>query len=208
VPRTTLFWTLVLGYLLFLYATLPVMPEIWHWLDAILGGSGVWAIYAATSALLLILLFSVLARGARSMRIYLAFALLCGLLLGLGTLEENPGEKIHMLQYAILGILLYCALGSHKSPLGRGIRLNVYGALCCISAGALDEIIQYFLPGRTFTWHDVLVNGASGVLTIAILAFCLSQARSASEGKAAAKRGSRTDPEVGMATQPSTDCKW
>ena len=169
--RATLSWGLVAAYLLFLYATLPIMPWIWHGLDAFLGGRGVWAIFAATGVLLFAWLVLMLLRGIRDLRTYLAFCLFCGLLIGLGTLEDNPGEKIHMLQYAILGILVHKAL-SQPIPPSRG-KLLFRGALFCLAAGAMDETIQYFLAARSFTWHDVLVNGASGMLALFILMYCL-----------------------------------
>ena len=90
------------------------------------------------------------ARGIGAPRTYFVYAAFSISLFGLGTLEETPGEKIHMLQYAHLGILLHYALGKHWFRAGRGGRI-VTGVLYCIVAGALEEVIQYFLPGRSFT---------------------------------------------------------
>jgi hypothetical protein len=176
--RHTISWGLVAAYLLLLYATLPIMPRIWKGLDALMQGKGVWPIYAGTGLLPTIWLVLMLVRGVRAPRTYFAFILLCGVLFGLGTLEDNPGEKIHILQYAILGILLYSALfpkppSAHRQQ-GRRI---LCGALICLAAGATDELIQYFLSGRTFTWHDVLVNGTSAVVTLFILILCLPQGK-------------------------------
>ena len=77
-------------------------------------------------------------------------------------LEKNPGEKIHMLQYGIFGWLLYKALNLHIK--NTSTRLYLIGGVTCLIAGALDEVIQAFLPNRYFTWHDVFINGISGVM--------------------------------------------
>jgi VanZ family protein len=175
-------WILVAAYLLVLYASLPVMPRIWNQLDSFLGGHGLRAIYAATGALLAIPPVIMAVRGAGALRTYLAYAAFCFLLFAMGTLEDNPGEKIHMLQYALLGILVHWALGQHRLQAGSELGLLVFGILICMAAGALDETIQYFLPGRTFTWHDVFVNGASGVLTVLVLAYCLPRRRGSVNG--------------------------
>jgi VanZ family protein len=157
-----------------LYASLPLMPTVWNGLNDVLGGHGVYAIYAATATLFAALLAHMAARGVRSPGTYLLYLALCLLLACLGYLEDNPGEKIHMLQYAVLGILVYAALGKHRA--GSGYRLLPAAASLCIAAGAIDECIQFCLPGRSFTWSDVLVNGASSVLTLLILRICLTPA--------------------------------
>jgi len=169
-------WFLVAAYLLALYASLPVMPRIWNELDSFLGGHGLRVIYTATGALLAIPPAFMALRGIRSARTYFVYAAFCIALFGLGTLEDNPGEKIHMLQYALLGILVHYSSNRARHQTGSTGRI-LPGILLCIAAGAVDEVIQYFLPGRSFTWHDVFVNGASGVLTLLVLAYCLPRAR-------------------------------
>jgi len=142
-------------------------------MDSFLGGHGLWAIYAATGALLAIPPAIMALRGVGSLRTYLAYAAFCILLFAMGGLEDNPGEKIHMLQYALLGILVHYAMDRPRLRAKSDRRGLLAGILFCMAAGALDELIQYFLPNRSFTWHDVFVNGASGVLTVLVLAYCL-----------------------------------
>ena len=83
--------------------------------------------------------------------------------------EANPGEKIHMAQYGLFGILLYNAL---KIDFDRyDNKLYLWGAVICLIAGAIDEIIQGVLPNRYFTWHDVFINGISGIIALLIIRF-------------------------------------
>lgn len=158
------------------------MPSIWNELDSLLGGNGLRAIYAATGALLATPPAFMAVQGVNSLRTYFVYAAFCILLFAMGTLEDNPGEKIHMLQYALLGIIVHYAMDTPRllTQSDRGRLLA--GILICMAAGALDEVIQYFLPGRSFTWHDVFVNGASGVLTLLVLAYCLPGVRGALDG--------------------------
>ena len=149
------------------------MPRIWNELDSLLGENGLWAIYAATGAFLAFPPAVMAVKGVGSLSTYLVYVAFCFLLLAMGTLEDNPGEKIHMLQYALLGILVHYALNKHQLRMESRLWLLLWGTLFCIAAGALDEVIQHLLPGRSFTWHDVFVNGASGVLTVLVLAYCL-----------------------------------
>ncbi len=86
-------------------------------------------------------------------------------------LEKNPGEKIHMFQYGIFGWLLFKALALDSKD--ASVNLYLTGGLICLIAGALDEVIQGILPNRTFTWHDVFINGISGIMVQLYMYFYL-----------------------------------
>ena len=72
-----------------------------------------------------------------------------------------------MAQYGLLGVLLYNALKIDFDKYGSALYL--VGAAICIAAGAMDEVIQGILPNRHFTWHDVLINGLSGILSLLVI---------------------------------------
>lgn len=60
-----------------------------------------------------------------------------------------PEERVHLIQYGLLGVLL-----------GRALPGRLVVALACgWLAGAADEGIQHLLPGRTFDSWDILANG-------------------------------------------------
>jgi len=183
------------GYLLASYAALPLMPETWRRLDGFLSGRAVWAIYAAGAALFLAMLAAVARRGAGKPRRCALFVSLAGAAALLGLLEEGPAEKIHMVQYALFGLLVYRALKESTPPGTNSILLR--GSGICLLAGAGDEVGQLFLANRVFTWHDVFVNTVSGVLMLAALRFCLSPADPGKNARHAPPPGTGRVPATG-----------
>ena len=99
----------------------------------------------------------------------------------------NPYEFTHLPEYAVLSYLLVWALkeGEEKTKKkssneglesnngeGRKIRIikNSYllGGFITAGIGSVDEIYQYFLPRRFFTWYDIILNTMGGILGILI----------------------------------------
>ncbi|MFH1778011.1 MAG: VanZ family protein [Candidatus Omnitrophota bacterium] len=66
-------------------------------------------------------------------------------------------ERIHLVEYALLGI--FAARDNQKTNLSF-----LYSAIFVSFIGLLDEIYQYFLPGRYFDWRDVFFNFVGGSL--------------------------------------------
>jgi len=71
-----------------------------------------------------------------------------------------PEEKIHVVEYGILGWLIGWSLSISPMSIQRIILAIVLGW----SIGFGDEIIQYFLPNRVYDIRDVLLNGVSATL--------------------------------------------
>ena len=72
----------------------------------------------------------------------------------------DVGEKLHVLNFSVLAILIYKTC----SPL-----MKLHGALflswiLTSGVGALDEYLQQSIPGRAGTIHDVLIAVRSAVL--------------------------------------------
>jgi hypothetical protein len=168
----TIWWCITAIYVMVNYATLGIMPGIWEKINAIMGGQGIILQYIIYSSITLTLFaFLIFIKKERSLVKYLLLLLFIIVFITMYLLEENPGEKIHMVQYGILGVLAYNALKIDFNRFNKALYL--YGALFCLSVGALDEIIQWLLPNRWFTWHDVFINGASGILALLIIRFHL-----------------------------------
>lgn len=78
-----------------------------------------------------------------------------------------PQEKLHLVEYALLGWFACRDLGRESRFVG------VYLAfLFCVFVGGLDEVFQGVLPYRVFELRDVLLNilgGAIGVLLYALV---------------------------------------
>lgn len=168
--KRRLWWTITVAYILLIYSTLGIVPKLWYYLSNVFWGEGILLQYIIYLSLVMGCLgYLVFIKRERSIRNYLIFILFLGLFLVMYKLEKNPGEKIHMLEYAILGALLYKSL-SLNYPIFE-IRLYVYGSFLCVVIGATDEIIQGILPNRVFTWHDVFVNGLSGIISLLYVRF-------------------------------------
>ena len=79
----------------------------------------------------------------------------------------------HLMEYAVLGILLWRAIPEHKSRPGiadwwrAGVAL-----LVAASYAATDEYHQSFVPSRSSSVHDVLID-ASGA-AVALIIVCLA----------------------------------
>jgi glycopeptide antibiotics resistance protein len=78
---------------------------------------------------------------------------------------KYPEERVHFLEYAILGVILYFAL--RKNIQGRRILLLIPALVLLIGFG--DELIQGILPNRYYQFTDVLLNFSGGILGELIL---------------------------------------
>ena len=92
---------------------------------------------------------------------------------------ERPIEKIHLMEYALLGNLLYRASLHHtragdikiaaRSPQSTGIegllRTKAYFAviLMITAIGWGDEFLQYLTPGRVYDIQDIQFNVFGGI---------------------------------------------
>lgn len=167
-----LWWCIATGYLGINYASLGSMPALWYRINGLLNGKGIMFQYSLYSSIALVLVVFLYRRRflnkVRNLLFSIGFILVFCLMF---YLEKNPGEKIHMFQYGVFGLLLFKPL-SIDMP-AASLRLCVTGSVVCLVAGAVDEIIQGILPNRTFTWQDVFINGLSGILVLAFIYYYL-----------------------------------
>jgi hypothetical protein len=91
----------------------------------------------------------------------------------------NPYEFTHLPEYAILSLLIVRALDKKNvRNIGARNEKNIKSATIKNSyflsgagtgvIGIADEIYQYFLPNRFFTWYDIFLNILGGVLGLLI----------------------------------------
>ena len=165
-----IWWAITICYIMLIYATLGFAPTIWKNLNTLLQGKGALAQYIIYSLVgIIAFIYILFIKKERAISRYFLFLLFIGMSFIMLKLEKNPGEKIHLAEYAVLGVLLYNAL---KIDFDRfNPKLYIYGCLICFLAGALDEIIQWLLPNRFFTLHDIFVNGLSGIIALLMIRF-------------------------------------
>ena len=93
---------------------------------------------------------------------YFILSLIMACYLSLLWIIKIPEERIHFLEYGILGILIEKALRIKK----RMFLTYFLTFILTVIFGWLDEVIQYYLPGRFFGWRDVLYNALGGILGV------------------------------------------
>ena len=94
-----------------------------------------------------------------------AYLWLIAVCAGLGTyayaLRNNPVEAIHLVEYGLLGLLVYRAL-VHRI---RDYSVYVAAALVVGMIGIIDEWIQWIVPSRYWGLRDLQINLVAGGLT-------------------------------------------
>ena len=77
-----------------------------------------------------------------------------------------PTERSHLIEYSIVGVLIYEALTERKSQ-GRSVPLPpALAVLLTAALGVLDEGIQWLLPNRVFDPVDILFNLLAGTMAV------------------------------------------
>lgn len=156
-------WAWVAGLTVFIYASLPVAPALWTGMDKrapllLRGGLAALALLAA-GALWRIVWKD---KGERRPLPILALAAVT-VLFAVGFISPAfPSERLHFLEYGLLGMLvLRASLKSRPRSLRAAFGL---AALVLCTLGTIDELIQYILPNRFFDWRDIWFNIAGGLL--------------------------------------------
>jgi hypothetical protein len=162
-PPYRAFW-LTICYVGVIYAALPVMRPLLNFLKEKLGEafSPVVYVFLVLVALGIIVLFITQRRGWKSC--VLLFGILGIITLILSTIKL-PEERVHFLEYAVLGIMLYFAL--HGRIQGRKVLICIPVIVFLVGFG--DELIQGILPNRVYDFRDVLMNFCGGILGELIL---------------------------------------
>ncbi len=171
-PRERRLWLTAAAWILVTYSTLYFVRAPVEFLRARgLLGSFVGWVFAAAAVVGLVWLVRRRPRPLE-LAVWLVFAAGLGAALGLTGRAE---EKLHFLQYGILGGLLFGAFrlrGERRS--GASTRSgDVTAALQALGLGVLagwgDEGIQHFLPNRVYDLKDVAWNGIGASIAIAAL---------------------------------------
>ena len=74
-----------------------------------------------------------------------------------------PDKIAHLLEYTGFGFLLMRLL-VYLKPEQDVVRHLIWVLSCALLYGLSDEVHQYFVPNREFSWMDLLADGAGGYL--------------------------------------------
>lgn len=155
-------WKWPLAYSAFILGSAGVVGT---WVQGAYGWLGFAAVRWSVTALFgiaVLLLLAHLLRIRNALSV-LRFAALAGLAavyaLALVRMAPLPIEKVHFIEYGILGYLAYeaCRKGPGGTPLFQALSV-------VLAVGFLDEIHQGLLAGRTYDPRDVVVNVVAGLL--------------------------------------------
>ena len=117
--------------------------------------------------------------GPREGLVLLGFA---GAFCGVVLLPDLPEERLHFLEYGLLGGFLFQACGERAARLGRGRPGAAWTAFVLAGlAGWGDEGIQALLPNRYYDLWDVLWNLLGSSIVIVAL-FVAAAARRRDSG--------------------------
>ncbi len=158
-------WSLAIGYVAFIYATLSYVRIPVNYLRS----QGI----LSTSLLILFgiffgsILIAFIRTQTKEVWRYILFFTFLGVLIGAASYVQQPEEKIHFLQYALVGIFFARALSLHSSTKWKILLGSfVLGSL----AGWFDEVIQGWLPNRHYDIRDIQFNVFSVLLGLSIYA--------------------------------------
>lgn len=162
-------------YLAALFLSLPLLPEV---VISVTDRLGRGFVYASLTLLLVLCgllpaLMLLLPPRPKPPWPHLSYAgLAAGALMTVKVLASSPIGRIHLVEYALLAVLILRAL-----PGPRG--WAQYGAALSLSAlvGIADETVQHFLPTRVFDPYDIALNVAASALGVCAAAWWTWTAR-------------------------------
>ena len=158
-------WTLMLAIVLVIYATLGVVVNLLQFLEDSMWGSGIFILGCC------MLLLAVVTQGLKRFPGWKE--MIAGLVMGgmyAGTLMyiEHSEERIHVIMYGVVALLIYSALLERASH-DRRVPFHAILVIAAIAViGSIDELIQLTLPNRVFDLVDILYNILASVMAVSL----------------------------------------
>lgn len=156
-------WTAAALIILVIYFALGLTVEWLRLLQDSGWGAGVFLLGC------LILLVSLVTRGITAIPNRKEVAVAVGIVILYSvTLSyiEHPEERIHVIMYGVVALLIYAAL-LERSVRGRKITtVSIVVVAVTTALGSIDEVLQFVLPNRVFDVHDILYNILASILAV------------------------------------------
>lgn len=159
-------WTAVAAAVALLFAALYPLQLV---LDALRAGNllrvtigGLFILCAAT-------VVAALARRRAPLRAWVVLALAAALYAVLALAMEVPQERLHLVEYGALALLVRAAIAESATARALRDRLTNAGvwALAAVTViGWLDEAVQGALPNRLYDLRDVAFNALAAALAL------------------------------------------
>jgi len=170
-----LLWAVILAYTAVIYATLSCVGAIRKELVERFGPQSLDILYVVFIAAGVIFLCVCLRRfrGARLVKSLIALCVAGCMYAYYLTSIKYAIERIHFLEYGVLGALVCATLGRRMARLGAAI--SAVNIVYWIGLG--DETIQHLLPDRVGEIRDCITNLVSGALGAALVFIPADMAR-------------------------------
>jgi VanZ like protein len=149
-------WYLIWAYILLIFLTLPVMRSILNALKELLGRQELGLVL--NTILVLSALWLLWAGSKLGWRRLLHVAIPLLIILVLAYHLHIPEERVHFLQYGLLGLLVL------KTCRVQGVTQYAIATLFVVAVGAGDEFVQWLLPNRVGDLRDVGLNALAGAM--------------------------------------------
>ncbi len=143
-------WWLVVVYTLAIFLTLPYVRGFWDLTGSLLGPVREYLVVAGYLGVAGFVLFR---------RKILFLSLIVVVTVAIYRFIPLPVERIHFIEYGIMGWLAYWAAGRSR----KGLLLAL---AYIIVMGILDEVIQGILPNRYYDTRDIVMNIIGGGLGV------------------------------------------
>ena len=150
-------WTLIIIYVLFIYVSLPFFPAFISTLRGFISKESLNLLSLVMSISFFLLLSVWIYKKKYKAKQFLLIISPLLLLTYLSLSLDVWVERIHFIEYAVLGLLISCAVDV-RTLLGI-----IYTGCLITLIGAVDEIIQWFLPSRVGDMRDVFMNSVGGL---------------------------------------------
>ncbi|MCF8080105.1 MAG: VanZ family protein [Desulfobacterales bacterium] len=168
-------WAFLFLWTILLFSGLLLAPRLWTAARSFLPGSAALLPWAGLMTILVFLTTGLL-RSASAPRGRLLL-LVAGWAAAFGgctaLLSRYPVEPIHAAEYVVLALL---ARWSFKTIVS-GNRVWLWSFLFASGIGTVEEVLQYWVPGRVYDPRDLVLNGCSVFFGL-LLAACMEYGRS------------------------------
>lgn len=166
-PRAARAWVELGLWVLLIFLTVPFVGGFQRWVARTIGSAAFgWAVVATVLGVGALLLGGPWRRQvprsawpwlAGVAVVYLAWTAL---------LWSSTAETVHLVEYAVLGLLAFRALGQRGADWGVVASAALVGSL----VGVTDEVVQWLTPNRVPDLRDMTINaGAASLVQLAII---------------------------------------
>jgi len=150
-------WVLIIFYVLFIYVSLPFFPAFISVLRNFISKELLNLLSLVLSISFFLMLSVLIYKKKYKLNQFILIISPLLLLTYLSLSLDVWVERIHFVEYAVLGLLISRAVNV------RTLHGIIYSGCLVTLIGAVDEIIQWFLPNRVGDMRDVIMNSVGGL---------------------------------------------